>query len=240
MQLIGGKDKGAIYKKYNEADLVLKYAKSLQSKLETLGYKVFLTRDGSESSTDDLTKNVYDKDGKVTTTCESCSKLLISLNLNDAKSKSGGVEVYAPTECDLSFASLLAKNLVNTAKTSYSKVSSFKQKKGVYVRNFTEYDILSFKNSAKLNKYEPYTITKSTTYPYLLREIGGIATHAFVDGRNKSYGKNKFYNSNIGVEGYSIELGYITVEDDLNNILNNEALYTQAIANSIYTNFANN
>ena len=67
----------------------------------------------------------------------------------------------------------------------------------------------------------------------MLREIGGIATHAFVDGRNPSYGKNKYFDSNIGIEGYSIELGYMKVDKDLNNIVKNENLYVKSIVDSI-------
>ena len=67
----------------------------------------------------------------------------------------------------------------------------------------------------------------------MIREVGGIATNAFVDGRNTSYGKNKYFDSNIGIEAYILELGYIKVEKDLNNIVNNEDLYVQAIANAI-------
>ena len=40
----------------------------------------------------------------------------------------------------------------------------------------------------------------------MLRETGGIVTGAYVDGRNKEFGKNKYYNSNIGVEAYLLEL----------------------------------
>ena len=43
-------------------------------------------------------------------------------------------------------------------------------------------------------------MTTDTPYLYMLRETGGIATGAYVDGRNKSFGTNKYYNSNIGVE----------------------------------------
>ena len=228
----GGKDTGAKLKNYTEADLMLKYAKNLKQKLEEKGYKVFLSRNGTESSTQDLS-DVYAENGRINTIQGSHSKLLISLNINDTKSKTGGVEVYAPTKCDLSFAKSLADNIVKMAKTSYSTAKSFKQEEGVYVRNFTEYDILNFKGSAILHKYEPYTITKQTPYQYMIREVGGIATNAFVDGRNPSYGKNKYFDSNVGVEAYIVELGYIKVEKDLNNIIKNEDLYVQAIVDAI-------
>ena len=42
----------------------------------------------------------------------------------------------------------------------------------------------------------------------------------------------KYYNSNIGIETYSIELGYMHIDDDLDNILKNENLYMQAISDS--------
>ena len=40
----------------------------------------------------------------------------------------------------------------------------------------------------------------------MLRETGGIATKAYVDGRNPNYGANMFYNVNIGGEAYVLEL----------------------------------
>ena len=92
----GGKDTGATYKKYKEADIVLKYAKNLKQRLEQLGYKVYISRDGSESSNADLS-DMYAEKGRINTIQESHSKLLISLNINDTKTKTGGVEVYAPT-----------------------------------------------------------------------------------------------------------------------------------------------
>ena len=228
----GGKDTGATYKKYKESEIVLKYAKNLKQKLEALGYKVYISRDGTESQDADLS-DMYAEKGRINTIQESHSKLLISLNLNDTRTKTGGVEIYAPTQCNLSFAKSLADNIVKTAKTSYSSAKLYNKEKGVYVRNFTEYDILSYKGSALIHKYEPYNITKLTPYQYMIREVGGIATGAFVDGRNKSYGTNKYYDSNIGIESYIVELGYIRYEKDITNIVNNENLYCDAIVEAI-------
>ena len=42
-----------------------------------------------------------------------------------------------------------------------------------------------------------------------------------------------YYNSNIGVESYLIELGYIINKTDLNTMLNNQKAYIEAIAKSI-------
>ena len=228
----GGKDSGAIYKKQKEADIVLNYAKNLKKKLEELGFKVYLSRDGSENPDADLT-DMYADNGRINTIQESHSKIMLSLNINNAYSKTGGFEIYAPTKCNLSFAKSLADNVVKTAKTSFSSTKLFKKDEGVYVRNFTEFDILSYKSSALIQKYDPYNITKQTPYQYMIREVGGIATEAFVDGRNKSYGKNKYFDSNIGIEAYILQLGYMKNEKDLNNIIKNEDLYVQAIVNTI-------
>lgn len=230
----GGKDLGAQNNEYYESDIVLKCAKILKEKLEKSGYKVYLTRDGSESKTEDMANNMYNENGRINKVQESHAKILISLhvNSNSKKLSKGGVEVYAPSNCNLDFAKLLANNIVKKANTSYSTFSLYKQADGVYVHNFSDAEILAFKSRANSAKYEPYSITKTTPYLYMIRETGGIATNAFVDGRNKNYGTNKYYNSNIGIETYSIELGYMHIDDDLDNILKNENLYMQAISDS--------
>jgi len=77
---------------------------------------------------------------------------------------------------------------------------------GVYVRTFRDFEIEESIEEAKEAGHEPYEITNDTPYLYMIRETGGIATKAYVDGRNKEYGKNKYHNSNIGVEAYLLEL----------------------------------
>lgn len=237
----GGKDVGAISKGYHESDLVLDCAEILKSKLETLGLKVLLTRDSSHPEDENTAYNMYDDNGRVTIANESGAKIVLSLhmNSNSAKLSKGGVEIYAPNDCNLDFARLLADNIVKTANTSYSSLSTYKKADGVYVHNFSSYDILSFKAKANDSGYEPYNITTSTPFLYMIREVGGIATNAFVDGRNTNYSANKYCNSNVGLESYLIELGYMIIQKDLNNVLNNEDLYMQAIVDSIKTFYIN-
>ena len=67
----------------------------------------------------------------------------------------------------------------------------------------------------------------------MLRETGGIATGAYIDGRNTKFGKNLYYDSNIGVEAYLIEIGYINNRIDLQNILDNQAGYVKGIVDAI-------
>ncbi len=231
----GGKDKGAKSGDYTEAELVLKCGLDLKAKLENLGFKVFISRDGTESQNEDTANNMYDENGRINILNNSHAKILLSLHLNETNysKKTGGVEVYAPCNCNLNFASKIAESIVNTANTHYSEFKIFKVQDGVYVRNFNNADILAFNSKAKKNGYEPYNITTSTPYLYIIRETGGISTGAFVDGRNTSYGKNNYYNSNIGIESYQIELGYMKIEEDLNNVVNNYDKYMDGIVNAI-------
>ena len=231
----GGSDVGAKSQGLYESNIVMDCAIKLKTKLENLGLKVLLTRDGSESATQDMVYNIYNDDGRVTIANKSGAKILLSLHLNSNSQnvKDGGVEVYAPGLCDLTFAKSLADNIVKSANTTYSGLNVYKKANGVYVHNFNNSEILSFKTKAEQSGYEPYSITTDTPYLYMIREIGGICTNAFVDGRNTSYGANKYINSNVGIEGYLIELGYMIVEDDLNNIVSNGDNYMQGIANSI-------
>ena len=231
----GGSDLGSESDGYNEAEIVLEYGLALQEKLEEMGYKVLITRDVSQSSSEDTTTNMYDDDGRVTIANESQAKLLISIHFdsNMYNLSSGGIEVYAPCNCNLDFAKTLADNLVSTAGASYSPFTLYKEDDGVYVQNFTEYNIQVQEEVAIRNGYEPYNITTSTPYLYIIRETGGIATNAYVDGRNSTYSANKYYDSNVGIESYFLELGYIDIDSDLENVLENKDLYIQAIADSI-------
>lgn len=102
---------------------------------------------------------------------------------------------------------------------------------GVYVKNFTKQIIKEYENTANKKGYEPYNITLDTPYLYTIREVGGIATGAYVDGRNTSYSANKYYNSNQGIECYQVELGYI--KNDLEILENEKEEIIKAIAETI-------
>ena len=92
-------------------------------------------------------------------------------------------------------------------------------------------------NWAQKNNYEPYNITTSTPFLYIIRETGGISTFAYVDGRNTSYGKNNFFNSNIGIESYFINLGVMKNEKDLNNVVSNYKSYMEGIVKTIIEHY---
>ena len=225
----GGNDCGAVKGDYTEAEIVLEYSLDLKEKLEALGLKVKLVRDEDEYI------DVYGEEGRGVIPNQVKAKYVFSIHLNSSSyiMNTGGVEIYSPPNSNLNFSKLIADNIVNIAKTTYSPNNLYKIQDGVYVRNFIEEEIIEAKDYASQSGYKAYNITTSTPYMFMIRETGGIATNAYIDGRNTEYGANKYYNSNIGVEGYLLELGFMNCSTDLKNILNNKKLYVSAIATSI-------
>lgn len=232
----GGKDVGERSGSHTEADMTLEYSKALKEKLEELGFKVKLTRDDENSSTYNYV-NMYDEDGRISIACKSKAKYMISFHVNNGNSNLTGVEVYAPTKSNLNFAKLMADKIAISGANDYSNNTGFKVHDGVYVWNFTKSVIKQFTKTAENKGYEPYDITEDTPYQYTIREVGGVATNAYADGRNKAYSKNEYFDSRQGIECYQVELGYI--KTDLDKILYNKDAYIDAITEAIkeYLNY---
>ena len=230
----GGKDPGEVSGATKEADINLEYAKALKNDLEEKGYKVKLTRD--DENTDTYTyNNMYDSNGRISIACKSKAKLMISFQVNNGAKNLSGLEVYAPCKCDMSFAVLMAQKIKEYTSIAYSNNGTYKYQDGVYVKNYTAKEIKEAEYAAKRKGYEPYSITEQTPYFYTIREVGGIATNAYVDGRNKDYSKNEYYRTNQGIECYQIELGYI--KTDLDIIKNEKEGYIRAISEAINEKF---
>ncbi len=186
--------------KYNESELTLKYAEKVKSELEKLGLKVGMTRDGTEDKETYGVYTVYNGNGRVNIVGDSKAKYVFSIHLNSINERNSisGVEVYTVPKLNLKIAEAFAANIVKYGNTTYSNLdATYMKAKGVYVRTFKGWEIEDAVNDARKGNYAPYTITENTPYLYMLRETGGIATGAYVDGRNKSYGTNKYCNSNI-------------------------------------------
>ena len=79
----GGQDFGYVSSDIKEADLLLNCGISLKSKLENAGLKVFISRTQNTSSKENLSKTLYDENGKINTLCASHAKILISLDMNN-------------------------------------------------------------------------------------------------------------------------------------------------------------
>ena len=235
----GGSDGGTVNGKYTEASIVLDYAIELKDKFEELGLKVKLTRDGTEDSTVPMAYTMYDEDGRVNIAGDSKAKLCISLHLNsyDGTLASGGLQIYCPYNIDTTFASAISNEIIAEADTYASTMKSHTIGEGIYCRTLSDSDIKDNIASANKSGYEPYNLDTTINYYYIIRELGGKITGAYIDGRNENYGKNKYFDSNIGIETYLIELGYITHDEDLNNLLKNQSGYVNGIVNAIKEQF---
>jgi N-acetylmuramoyl-L-alanine amidase len=230
----GGKDKGAIYEDNYESDYTLMYSLQLKEKLEKIGYKVKLTRQSDEYVAP------YGENGRAIVPYDTKAKLFISIHFNSTSSELevGGVEIYAANNENLDFAKNFADNIVKMAQTNYSQNNQWKAYDGVYVKTYSEDDIKEAIEYAKDLGYEPYeNITTSTPYYFMIRETGGIMTHAYIDGRNKTIGDNPYYNSNISAESYLLELGFINEENNLKNLQENKDAYIDAIVKTIVDNY---
>ncbi len=232
----GTSDPGAIAFGYNEADITIDYARSLKEALEEKGLKVYLSRNGSETGDEMGSFAAYSENGRINGACASRAKFCLSVHLNSTANENptGGVEIYCPSNSDLTFAKNLADSLVKNVGIPYSQHGYNRVENGVYVRTFTPADIADSEQYAKEGGYEKYpNLSTDTTYYYIIRELGGIATGAYVDGRNPEYGTNLYYNANYGMESYLAEIGYICVEEDLNLILTAKQSYVDTIADCI-------
>ena len=226
----GGTDAGVKLGSDAESNITLEYAKILKENLEKNGFKIKLTRDDENTDLYNDT-NMYDSAGRITSACKAKSKLMISFHINNGEKNLKGFEVYVPCKSNLDFAKNLTKNIKEYSTISFSNNTSYKESDGIYLKNFTPNVIKEYENTANKKGYEPYKITTDTPFLYTIREVGGIATNAYVDGRNTSYSANAYYNVNFGTECYQLELGYI--KNDLEIIKNEKEAYIRAITEAI-------
>lgn len=228
----GGIDSGANKNGHREADYTMKLALSLKEKLEENGVKVKLTReDGQLALTEKLPD--YGIHGRAVIPFEVKSKYLFSIHLNSNGSSSvNGLEVYTAANINYDFARTLASNIKVQANTNYSNNKINKMFDGVYTRVFTERDVENSIKEYADRDMKAYNFSTKSNYYFMIRETGGIVTGAYVDDRNDSIKGNPYYNSNVGVEAYLLELGYLTNNSDINNVINNIDKYTAAIADT--------
>ena len=233
----GGRDPGAMYENNTEAECTLEYAYSLKSRLESIGYKVKLTREKDEYV------DTYGKGGRAIVPYEVKAKLFISLHLNSTaiSNPEGGIEIYCANNMNTALAKSFADNIVNIAKTKYSPNNQFRVLDGVYIRTYTQDEVEEAIEYANDVGYTPYeNLSTQTPYYFMIRETGGIMTRAYIDGRNKNLKDNPYSSSNISAESYLLELGFINSKDDLENLQKNKEAYIEAIVKTIVDNYKNN
>lgn len=240
----GGEDPGAVKNDVHESYINLEVVLKLKKELESLGLKVRLTRTGDYNPGNIEGISPYGDGGRIAIGYETKSKLFLSVHSNNLPKnpKTNGVEIYTSEKNNKKLATLFADNIVKETGINYSSGRIGKVRDGVYVRNLSQIEINSFKKDAARDGYTFYeTINTSTQYYYVIRETGGIITNAYMDGRNTNHKPNRYYNSNIGLDGYLIEMGYITNSNDLYLLLNKKDAYARAIKNAVkeYLNITN-
>lgn len=226
----GGADVGAVKGSVYESNITLNISLMLKEKLEDAGFRVKLTR------SDDSNPNPYGKGGRATMGYETKAKLFLSVHVNSSNGSliNGGVEIYASPNMDYDFAYNLALRVKEFSNSKFSFLQAYKVLDGVYVKTLSYADIEANKKEAFANGYKYYeNVSTNTPWYFYNRETGGYMTGAYMDGRNKVYPKNDYFDSNMGVEGYLLELGYINCDSDLNNLINNQNGYVSGIVKAI-------
>lgn len=229
----GGMDSGANKNGYYESELTMELADLLYKKLKETGMKVKLTREDGE-----LTKNEklpeYGVHGRAVIPYEVKAKYVFSIHFNsNYYSSVNGLEVYTADNINYDLAKKLVKNITETTGIGYSSNKISKVMNGIYTRTFTESEIESSSKENEEKGRVPYDITTKSNYYYIIRETGGIVTGAYVDNRNEEIKANPYVKSNVGSETYLLELGYISNNTDLDNLLNNMDKYAEGIVKSI-------
>lgn len=229
----GGMDSGANKNGYYESELTMELADLLYEKLKDTGLKVKLTRQDGE-----LTKNEklpeYGVHGRAVIPYEVKAKYVFAIHFNsNSYSSVNGLEVYTADNINYDLAKNLVKNITETAGIGYSSNKISKVMNGIYTRTFTESEIESSSKENEEKGRVPYDITTKSNYYYIIRETGGIVTGAYVDNRNEEIKANPYVKSNVGSETYLLELGYISNNTDLDNLLNNMDKYAEGIVKSI-------
>ena len=219
----GGKDEGACFNKVCETDYTLVLSNLLKEHLEKLGYKVALTRNS------DTYLEKYGQDSRVELAYKSKAKLLMSIHLNSSSIAYDGFEIYTSSNLDLSLARQMVNKLTEQNVLPASNNTSFRIEPGIYTRTFSSSDVKDINDDVLV----PYTnISTKTNYYFMIRETGGYMTGAYVDGQENK-GENIYRNSNVGIESYIYEVGYINNQDNVNSINKHKDKNMKAIAQAI-------
>lgn len=228
----GGMDPGACRSNYCETDFTMDIATKVKEELEKEGILVKLTYE-KDSLSKNKKLNEYGEHGRAVVPKEVNAKYVFSFHLNSGSSNVKGFELYTASKINYDFAKVLTKNVIESTGLNYSNNVKNKVLDGIYSRNFTTQDVNDAIKDYKKQNRNPYEISTNSSYYYMIRETGGIVTGAYVDDRNEEILGNPYVKSNVGVEAYLLELGYLTSKSDLNNIVNNFDKYITGIVDSI-------
>ena len=223
----GGSDQGAVgLDGYSEKSFNLPLSLKIKALLEKKGLKVALTRES-----DSTTLTPYGAEGRIARACSKHAKYMVSIHMNGGGT--GGLEIYTASGIDYTFAQLLADNIKEKTGLSDSSSPTGKVLTDIYSKNFTQADVDDTIAQNKADGLVPYEPTTRSSYYFIIRETGGVATGAYKDDRNPSESFNPYAGSNVGLETYVLRLGYVDVREDLKIMIEHMDDHAQAIADSI-------
>ncbi len=190
-----------------EEELSLKYALSLKSNLQELGYTVELTREQNEVPGNCNYSDVYCPTGRVAMAYENNPKLYIQIGFNGYGGS--GFEII-DSHLNSHTLSRLIKSSLQSVLTASSRVTE-QIEEGIYTQTFEN-------DSGNV-----------VDYSYLIRETGG----AIMNSDNKE--AEQFNKNKVGAEAVVLNIGYISDPYDFYNFNDDEEVdkITKSIANAI-------
>lgn len=190
-----------------EQQLSLKYALSLKSNLQQLGYNVVVTRDSDQVPGDCNYQDSYCETGRVAMAYDKNPKLYIQIGFNGE-----GGNGFEITDSNLNSHTLarLIKSSLESQLVASERVSG-QLEAGIYNKTYDDADG---------NKID---------YLYLIRETGGVIMGS--DNEEAS----EFNTQPVGTESIALDLGYMSEEEDFNQLNDDSEIdaITKSIAKAI-------
>lgn len=233
----GGDDPGAVGwlddEMYTEFPFNHTIAMEVKRILTEKGYRVEVSHE------DDSDPEGYGPGGRAVKCNEVKAKYSLSIHNNASVYEDfTGTEIYAPGNADYTFACLLSEKVVECASHEVSNndynIESFHQvEKGVWIRLYNEDDVIETNTEAvsygAKKPYENLTVMKTNWY-YMIREVGGVSTGAYTDGRHSGWPANPFWDSNDTCEGLIVECDYVNNPVSLARLIDHPLDYAAGIA----------
>ncbi len=238
----GGSDSGtqSPFIGETEREWVLDISLDMKEKFEALGYKVFITRSTDEApggnELDRIPTDPYVDGGRVDLIYQSQGKYVFANHLNSFRVENGreGTEIYSSVHTSTDFSKTVLEAIVAAGGVKSNHGTSYRVEEGIYKRAYTLDDYESTKASLEGYGETVYNVFNEVSYDEIdryweVRETGGIALHAFSDGRHPKYEANNYMNSIVGLETLVIEYGYLNSESDAYRFLENKEAYIDSV-----------
>ncbi len=217
----GGNDTGCSSAdgKHYERDIVMQVCQKAYDDLTAMGYKVMMTRDGTEGEDRWMAFEFFDNPGgRVTISYEAKAKYLLSVHINTVeRSEVHGYQVFGSVRSDMSWAKMIGEAIDADTNMEPNSATYNSVAPGVLFRTLDDlYDEGLFNN---------------TDYLLMIREIGGAATGANQTAFGE-YQENIYRFETQALEGTLMEMGFMSNEGDLKIMVDEWETFSQVIVDS--------